>query len=187
MEAVLPFMDAARPCLAVAVPFEANALTTMAAQVPLEAASHGYRFVVLRGAFVLEAAYDPLSPYAMSGTDLAYAAIHLCACYAVSGTAIAYGAISLRGVRIRSPCYAMSGTELPYGAMRYLRILRQRMVPPGEGGAWRRRGVRLVGRAPYLPTPVLRDVRWVVEGRRPWHPRQGITLRASYAMSGTDI
>eukprot|EP00961_Rhodomonas_salina_P088224 1186764-Rhodomonas_salina.1 len=42
--------------------------------------------------------------YAMSGTDLAYAAIRLRACYAMSSTGIAYSATSLRA------SYAMSGT-----------------------------------------------------------------------------
>eukprot|EP00961_Rhodomonas_salina_P132036 1777522-Rhodomonas_salina.1 len=48
--------------------------------------------------------------YAMSGTDLGYAAIGLRACYAMSGTDLAYATIGL------CVCYAMSGTDLAYAA-----------------------------------------------------------------------
>eukprot|EP00961_Rhodomonas_salina_P007657 103801-Rhodomonas_salina.1 len=43
-----------------------------------------------RGLFALES--DPLSPFAVSGTDLAYDAICLRACYAMSGTGLASSA-----------------------------------------------------------------------------------------------
>eukprot|EP00961_Rhodomonas_salina_P304301 3941554-Rhodomonas_salina.1 len=58
--------------------------------------------------------YLPTHSYAMSGTDLAYAASSLCtASHAISGTDLAYGATrSLRNVRIHA--IAMYGTELAY-------------------------------------------------------------------------
>eukprot|EP00961_Rhodomonas_salina_P051056 685142-Rhodomonas_salina.3 len=48
--------------------------------------------------------------YAMSGTDLAYAAIGVRACYTISHTKMLYGAMGL------CACYAMSGTDRAYGA-----------------------------------------------------------------------
>eukprot|EP00961_Rhodomonas_salina_P243854 3295132-Rhodomonas_salina.4 len=78
------------------------------------------------------------NPYAMSSTDVGYAAmetdtgvrvlfaehrgcaISLRACYSMSGTDLAYAAIRLRDVHYPpTPCSAMSGTDLAYGATSY--------------------------------------------------------------------
>eukprot|EP00961_Rhodomonas_salina_P140102 1885436-Rhodomonas_salina.2 len=53
--------------------------------------------------------------YAMSGTDVAYAAMSLRACYAMSSADTASGPMSLRS------CYAVSGSDLAYAAICSLR------------------------------------------------------------------
>eukprot|EP00961_Rhodomonas_salina_P036379 488954-Rhodomonas_salina.1 len=53
----------------------------------------------------------------MSGSDIAYGCIGLRACYAMSGTDLAYAATCLR-VPTRVWCYGMSGTDLAYDATR---------------------------------------------------------------------
>eukprot|EP00961_Rhodomonas_salina_P008786 119595-Rhodomonas_salina.2 len=60
--------------------------------------------------------------YALSGTDLAYAAICLRVCYTLARTDLAKGAIGLRDVRFASSlcaCYAMSGTRIAYFDLPY--------------------------------------------------------------------
>eukprot|EP00961_Rhodomonas_salina_P236122 3191361-Rhodomonas_salina.3 len=61
--------------------------------------------------------------YAMSGTDIAYAAIGLCVCYAMPGTHIAYAATSLRHsfyryLRFQTWYLPLSG----YGSYAYVRL-----------------------------------------------------------------
>eukprot|EP00961_Rhodomonas_salina_P266887 3606210-Rhodomonas_salina.1 len=55
----------------------------------------------------------------MSGTELAYGTIRLRACYAISGTELAYAAI----------CHAMCSTNIAYTAI--LLLCDMRMVLPG--------------------------------------------------------
>eukprot|EP00961_Rhodomonas_salina_P303054 3941078-Rhodomonas_salina.6 len=92
--------------------------------------------------------------------------------YAVRGTELAYGA-----TRARVRCYAMSGTEVAYGMTREKRKLHEEVSAYGCA----------------MRCPVLRK-RMVLCGVRfpslsAWRGRNqvSISLRACYAMSGTDI
>eukprot|EP00961_Rhodomonas_salina_P301262 3940391-Rhodomonas_salina.2 len=102
--------------------------------------------------------------YAVSGSEIAYAAICLHAWYAMCGTEIAYG-------------YAKCGTEIAYGAMRCARMVRPGVLPPvGEDTQ--------PGTMPAICLRVCYEMSAI--GLRDCYEISAICLRAFYEMSGTD-
>eukprot|EP00961_Rhodomonas_salina_P024882 335193-Rhodomonas_salina.2 len=121
--------------------------------------------------------------YAMSGTDIAYGAICQCACYAMSGT--------IYDIYLCA-CYAMSGTDLAHTVRQIVHVFlntvmletaersvlsayaRATRSPIAYGAASVEVRLQHWSAALYLPTRVLRDVRY---SPSVW----------DYATSGTDI